>query len=68
MDKSEIRKTDRFVQFAIAAASQAMTDSGIEGNVDSDRFGVYYGSGIGGFDTFVSDGDQSSISLSVEDD
>lgn len=55
MDKSEIRKTDRFVQFAIAAASQAMTDSGIEGNVDSDRFGVYYGSGIGGFDTFVSE-------------
>ena len=55
MDKSEIRKNDKFVQFAVAASSQAVTDSGIQGNVEPDRFGVYYGSGIGGFDTFVAE-------------
>ena len=53
MDKSEIRKNDKFVQFAVAASSQAVTDSGIQGNVEPDRFGVYYCSGIVGFDTFV---------------
>ncbi len=57
MEKSEVRKTDKFVQYAIAAATQAVEDSGISGNVDSARFGVYYGSGIGGFETFVSEHD-----------
>ncbi len=55
MEKSQVRKTDRFVQFAIAAAAQAVADSGIEENVSPERFGVYYGSGIGGFDTFVNE-------------
>ncbi len=55
MEKGEIRKTDRFVQFAIASAVQAVNDSGISGNIDPDRFGVYYGSGVGGFDTFVAE-------------
>ena len=57
MAKPEVRKNDRFVQFALASAAQAVTDSGIEGNVDPARFGVYYGSGIGGFDTFVTEHD-----------
>lgn len=55
MDKSEVRKTDKFVQYAVAAASQAVTDSGIAENVAPERFGVYYGSGIGGFDTFIAE-------------
>lgn len=55
MDKAEVRRTDRFVQFAIAAATQAVNDSNIMENVDSERFGVYYGSGIGGFETFVAE-------------
>ncbi len=55
MEKSEIRKSDKFVQYAVSAATQAVMDSGISGNVDPDRFGVYYGSGTGGFDTFVSE-------------
>lgn len=55
MDKSEIRRTDKFVQFALAAATQAVQDSGIENNIDPDRLGVYYGSGVGGFDTFVAE-------------
>lgn len=57
MEKSEVRRTDKFVQFAVASASQAVADSGIENNIDPERFGVYYGSGIGGFETFVSEHD-----------
>lgn len=53
MEKAEIRRSDKFVQFAIAAATQAVADSGIENNIAPERFGVYYGSGIGGFETFV---------------
>lgn len=53
MEKAEIRRSDKFVQYAIAAATQAVTDSGIESHIEPHRFGVYYGSGIGGFDTFV---------------
>lgn len=50
-EKSEARKTDRFVQYAMAASVQAMEQSGLAGNIDSERFGVYYGSGIGGLET-----------------
>ncbi len=57
MDKGEVRKTDRFVQFAVASAAQAVADSGIENNVDADRFGVYFGSGIGGFETLIAEHD-----------
>lgn len=57
MEKGEVRKTDKFVQYAIAAASQAVNDSGIAGKVESSRFGVYFGTGVGGFDTFVSEHD-----------
>ena len=53
MEKGDVRKTDLFVQYAIAAATQAVNDSDIVNNVAPERFGVYYGSGIGGFDTFV---------------
>jgi 3-oxoacyl-[acyl-carrier-protein] synthase II len=52
MDRSEVRRTDLFSQFALAAACQAVADSEIEGRVDPLRFGVYFGSGIGGIDTF----------------
>lgn len=55
MDKSEIRRSDPFVRYAVAAAAQAVADSGIENNIKPERFGVYYGSGIGGFDTFVTE-------------
>ncbi len=52
-EKSEIRKNDLFTQYAVAAACQAMVSSGIEGNIDPDRLGVYIGSGIGGIQTIV---------------
>ena len=55
LEKPEIRKTDRFVQYALAAAKEAMADSGIIGQVAPERLGVYFGSGIGGFETFDSE-------------
>ncbi len=55
MEKAEIRRSDRFVQYAIGAASQAVSDSGILGQIAPERLGVYYGSGTGGFDTFVAE-------------
>lgn len=55
MEKAEVRRSDKFVQYAVAAASMAVADSGIENNVAPERFGVYYGSGIGGFDTFIAE-------------
>lgn len=55
MDKGEVRRSDLFVRYAIGAASQAVEQSGIVDNIAPDRFGVYMGSGIGGFDTFVSE-------------
>ena len=52
MNKKNIRKTDRFVQFAIAAANQAVKDSGFEINEsNAERVGVIIGSGIGGIAT-----------------
>lgn len=53
MEKPQVRKTDLFTQYALAAADQAMQDSGIVGKVAPERLGVYVGSGVGGMDTFV---------------
>jgi 3-oxoacyl-[acyl-carrier-protein] synthase II len=51
MDKAAVHKTDLFVQYAVAAGQQAVDDSGILATVNPARFGVYFGSGIGGFTT-----------------
>lgn len=51
------RKQDKFTIYAVAAAWQAMNESGLSsaenGNIDPFRLGVYVGSGIGGFTTQV---------------
>lgn len=51
------RKQDKFTVFAVAAAWQAVRQSGLdaseEGNIDPFRYGVYIGSGIGGFSTMM---------------
>jgi len=51
------RKQDKFTIYAVAAAWQAVKESGLssaeDGNIDPFRFGVYVGSGIGGFATQV---------------
>lgn len=49
MDRKDSRKMDFYAQLCVAAASQAMSDSGIkDGDVDPERFGVIIGNGIGG--------------------
>lgn len=52
MDKGEVRKTDLFAQYGMAAATMAMNDSELTGKIDPERLGVYFGSGIGGIETF----------------
>lgn len=52
MEKSETLRTDRYTQFAVAAASQAVEESGIDGTVIPERLAVYFGAGIGGIGTF----------------
>lgn len=47
-DVGELRRTDLFVQYGVAAAEQAMRDSGVLGRIAPQRLGVYFGSGIGG--------------------
>ena len=52
MDVNDTLRTDRYAQFALAAAQQAVAESAIEGAVDPTRFAVYFGTGIGGIGTF----------------
>ncbi len=52
-DRKEIRKYDRFSQFGIVAADQAVQDSGLDlEKIDKDFAGVIWASGIGGIQTF----------------
>ncbi|MCI8459560.1 MAG: beta-ketoacyl-ACP synthase II [Clostridia bacterium] len=55
MAKGELRKNDLFTQYALAAATQAVEDSGILGTVENERLGVYVGSGIGGISTMMTE-------------
>lgn len=57
-EKSELRKNDLFVQYAVAAATQAMNDSKLAGTVEPERLGVYIGSGIGGILTTTENSDK----------
>lgn len=53
LDRKEARKIDRFTQFAIISSDQAVKDAGIsKDNVNPDRVGVIFASGIGGLITF----------------
>lgn len=52
LEVNEVLRTDRYAQFAVAAAKQAADESGIDGAVDPDRFAVIFGTGIGGISTF----------------
>ncbi|MDR1736608.1 MAG: beta-ketoacyl-ACP synthase II [Oscillospiraceae bacterium] len=57
MEKNDARRMDLFSQYAIAAAVQAMADSGLDKDMRyaPERFGVYVGSGIGGFHTWFAE-------------
>ena len=56
MDRKEAKRADAYTQYAVAAATQAMTDAGLLDlaavGVDPDRVGVIIGSGIGGLKSF----------------
>ncbi len=54
MDSKDAKRMDRYTQFAMVAADEAIADSGIVAgeNVDPYRYGVIVGSAAGGFDTF----------------
>lgn len=56
IDKREARRMDRYCQFALTAAEEAVRDSGIDmDSEDKDRLGVIVGSGIGGLQTLESE-------------
>ena len=53
LDRKEARKMDQFCQYAIVTADEAFSDSGLNiDEINSDRAGVVWGSGIGGMSTF----------------
>ena len=51
MDRKEARRTDRFVQFAIAAAGEALAQSGLDIATHADKIGSMIGAGMGGLTT-----------------
>ncbi len=53
MERREARRMDRFAQLSVAAAKMALQDAELDSSkIDTDRFGVIVGSGIGGIKTF----------------
>lgn len=58
MEKNDILRSDRYAQFAVGAACQAVGESGVIGTLPPDRVAVYFGSGIGGMSTFSSEYDK----------
>lgn len=56
LDKKEVRKLDLFTVFALVSADEAIRDAGFDlERVDRDKIGVIFGSGIGGFNTFLNE-------------
>ena len=54
LERKDVRRTDRFAQFAVAAATQAMEDGGIKGGGDDrERIGVSIATGVGGIETLI---------------
>ena len=52
-ERKDIRKYDRFTQYALVSTDEAIIDSGLDlKNIDTDQVGVIWGSGIGGLETF----------------
>lgn len=51
MDKSETLRSDKYAQYAMGAAVQAVEESGVIGTLPPERVAVYFGSGIGGLNT-----------------
>lgn len=58
MEKADIMRSDLYAQFAVAAACQAAEESGVIGTLAPERVAVYFGSGIGGIQTFTNEMDK----------
>jgi len=58
MTRDQARRNDLFTQYALAAAKQAVEESGVAGTVAPERLGVYVGSGIGGMGTLLKEVDK----------
>jgi len=55
-DRKEVRKHDKYSQFGMVAAGQAIEDSGINAeDIDKEKVGVIWASGIGGLETFANE-------------
>ena len=62
LDRKEARKIDRFTQFALIASDEAVKDAGIAGDdINPDRVGVIFASGIGGITTFQEEVSQFAL-------
>jgi 3-oxoacyl-[acyl-carrier-protein] synthase II len=53
MDRKDVRRTDRFTHFAVAAATQALRDADLETVPDPYRVGVALATGVGGLETLI---------------
>ena len=53
MDKKDVRRTDRFTHYAVAAASQALRDAKLEKAPDPERVGTAIATGVGGLETLI---------------
>ncbi|MBE6050655.1 MAG: beta-ketoacyl-[acyl-carrier-protein] synthase II [Clostridium sp.] len=64
INKKECRRLDRFMQFALVAADEAVKSSGINlDEIDREQFGVYVGSGIGGLGSMEKEIEKSANSV-----
>lgn len=52
LEVNDVLRTDRYTQLAVAAAQQAVDESGVQGTIEPERFAVFFGTGIGGIGTF----------------
>ncbi|MEO8632277.1 MAG: beta-ketoacyl synthase N-terminal-like domain-containing protein, partial [Chloroflexota bacterium] len=53
MDRKEVRRTDRFTHYAVAAARQALTDANLDKGSEAERMGTAIASGVGGLETLI---------------
>lgn len=58
MEKADILRSDRYAQLGLCAAVQAVEQSGVIGTVAPERIGVYFGTGIGGIHTMMTEHDK----------
>jgi 3-oxoacyl-[acyl-carrier-protein] synthase II len=53
MDRKDVRRTDRFTHYAVAAASQALKDASLDKITDPERIGTAIATGVGGLETLI---------------